>query len=546
MATLRLANSYRPLPQQDAFRRSTARFRAFGGAMGGGKSRALCEEVYDWMLDMPGIHIAVVRQLHTALVETTRKTFYDQVLPAELQARKDLCRIVKSQGEDSCTLLWNNSKVSFYGLDNPGRFFSAEYGAACFDEAHEITERDVLTVNTRLRQRCPRCTKNAASYSDPQDAPDCDHFPHSIILTFNPSHPGHWLRNWFILGSVPTEWGFRKEALIPKGADRTVGDAEFFISRATENPHLPKRYVDQNLGGMSEKDRRRYLEGYWEYTDESGFFDADALARLTANAGSIPPVFVGRAQGDPTGEDPDKKPSLVEHKTGQLHVWKPPQRYEVNNVTGEEIKPHRYVIGVDASSGTSSDYSAIQVVCVETLEQVAEWQGMVDPDKLAEQAFLIGTVYNGALLVPEITGGWGFAVTKRLQALIGKWKGPTQSKPRLYTKKRVEQLSNKWTDFLGWDTTTKSRAQMLDTLEQSLRDGSLEVYGLRTLSELAAFTSVQNQQTGEYRNPRAAMGEHDDLVVALAIATHIASTLPRQVREMRQPAYEPMFSATGF
>jgi len=544
MATLRLENTYRPLPQQDAFRRSGARFRAFGGAMGGGKSRALCEEVYDTMLDCPGISVAVVRQKHTAIIDTTRKTFYEQVVPKEIQNRKDLCRIVKSQGEDSCTFLWNGSRVSWVGLDDPGKFFSAEFGMACFDEAHEIMERDVLTVNTRLRQQCPKCAKAASSYPDPSLAPDCDHYPHSMILTFNPSHPGHWLRNWFILGSTPTEWGHRKDELVPKGADRPVGDAEFFISRATENPHLPKRYVEQNLGGMAEKDRRRYLDGYWEYTDESGFFDADALARLTNAAGAHPPVLVGRPQGDPTGQDPEKKPALVPHSMGQLHVWVPPVRYHV--VKDEEVKAHRYVIGIDASSGTSSDYSAIQVVSVEGFEQCAEWQGMVDPDKLAEAAFLIACVYNGALCVPEVTGGFGFAVTKRLQALIGKWQGPPASKPRLYTQKRVEQISNRFTDFLGWNTTVKSRAQMLDVLEQSLRDASLEVYGIRTLSELAAFTSVQNVNTGEYRSPRAAQGEHDDLVIALAIAAHIASTLPKQIRDLRQVEYEPMFSSTGY
>ena len=71
--------------------------RGFGGAMGGGKSRALCEEVFDMMLEYPGIVIPVFRQLHTAITNSTRRTFLEQVLPPELRGRKDLVRIKNSQ-----------------------------------------------------------------------------------------------------------------------------------------------------------------------------------------------------------------------------------------------------------------------------------------------------------------------------------------------------------------------------------------------------------------------------------------------------------------
>ena len=43
-----------PLPVQRAFRESKAKIRGYGGAMGGGKSRTGCEEVFDIALDHPG------------------------------------------------------------------------------------------------------------------------------------------------------------------------------------------------------------------------------------------------------------------------------------------------------------------------------------------------------------------------------------------------------------------------------------------------------------------------------------------------------------
>jgi hypothetical protein len=545
MTEVRIPLSYRPLPQQQAFRESKAQIRGFGGAMGGGKTRALCEQVFDWMLEHPGIAIAVVRQKHTAIVDTTRKTFLEQVLPAELRTRKDLVRIKKSQGEDLVEFLFNGSIVHFVGLDDPGRFFSAEYGAACFDEAHEIKMKDVLTVNTRLRQRCVDCTKEAATYADPENMPDCDHYPHSIVCTFNPSYPGHWLQTWFILGAERTEWGWRKGELIVEGASGSIGDAEFFISRATDNKYLPEKYIKQNLGGMTDMERRRYLDGLWEHVSGTGFFDQEALSALTQAALELQPLLVGEPTGDPTGEDEKNKPRLIERKLGRLEVWKAPVRLHIDK-NGDEVKAQRYVVAIDSSSGTSADYSGIQVISIEDFEQVAEWQGKIDPDRLAEIAFLIGCVYNGALMAPEITGGWGFAVAKRLQSLMGRYKGHPSTKPRIYTRPIRDRISQRWTDMVGWDTQTKSRSEMLLVLEEVLRDGSLKVNGQRTLAELAAFAFGEPNDYGEYRSPRAQQGAHDDLVIPLAIGTAIASRLPRQIRDVQVREYVPEFAATGF
>src|SRR5262245_37055356 len=109
------------------------------------------------MLEYPGITLVIVRQVHTSITNTTRKTFVEQTLPTELRNRQDMVRIKQSQGEDFIEFRWNGSQVHFIGLDNPGKVFSAEFGAALFDEAHEIAERDVLTINSRLRQRCEKC-----------------------------------------------------------------------------------------------------------------------------------------------------------------------------------------------------------------------------------------------------------------------------------------------------------------------------------------------------------------------------------------------------
>jgi hypothetical protein len=189
----------------------------------------------------------------------------------------------------------------------------------------------------------------------------------------------------------------------------------------------------------------------------------------------------------------------------------------------------------------------VQVVDVEQFEQVAEFQGKVDPDKLAEIAFLTAAVYNGGMLAPEITGGWGFAVVKRCQSMIGQWAGANELRPQLYMRPIVDRLSQKFTDLIGWDTNTKSRAQMLDILEQSLRDGSLAIHGQRTLAEFMAFKIPERMGgVGDYRSPRAAKDAHDDLVVALAIGVAVAAKLPKNMRAPVRPEPVVAFGATGY
>lgn len=505
--------------------------------MGGGKSRALCEEVWDWMLEYPGISIPIFRQLHTAIVDSTRKTFMEQVIPAEIRHRPDLIRTKESQGFDFCEI-WNGSKVSFVGLDNPGKWFSNELGAAAFDEAHEIDEEAVLTINSRLRQRCAACIQKGKA--------DCEHMPHRMILTFNPAEPDHWLRQWFILGATPTEWGWYKERLIGTQADHPIGDAEYFLADPRRNPFLPPNYIEQSLAGLSTLKRRRYLEGLWEHISGQGFFDQDALSQLTMFAQENPPMMVCEPEGNPAGHIESDRPKLVEKpRAGRMMVYKAPVRWTVSK-NGDETKAHRYVVAVDPSTGAAADYSGIQVIDVDDYAQVAEWQGKVDPDRLAVYAFLTACVYNGAMIVPETTGGWGHAITERTLKMIGRYNGPQSSQPTIYTRPVLGRLSKAWTDVTGFDTNIKTRSMILDNLEESLRDGSLDIRGERTIAELAAFTFPERKNGNDFRSPRARAGYHDDLVMSLAIGAWIASRLPRNQKEVVQKPYVPMWEAAGY
>src|SRR5215471_5750682 len=171
--------------------------------MGGGKSRTACEQVFDYALDYRGLVALVARQAHTSIVETTKKTMLNQVIPEKLITRS------RSSGGEDYIELWNGSRIHFVGLDDPIRWYSSEIGYVFFDEAQEIAEDTVLRIMTRLRQRCASCTR--------ANEPDCPHIPNRAILTFNPSNPGHFLQRWFIQGAERTDFGFYKPELWMEG-----------------------------------------------------------------------------------------------------------------------------------------------------------------------------------------------------------------------------------------------------------------------------------------------------------------------------------------
>lgn len=504
---------FNPLPPQQAFIQSGAFIRGYGGAMGGGKSRGGCEVIFDACLNNPGLQALVARMAHTSIVETTKKTMLTQVIPPQLITRR------RGSGGEDFVELWNGSRIHFIGLEDPLRWYSSEVGYLFFDECQEIPEDTVLRLITRLRQ---------------------EHMPNRAILTFNPGNPGHWLQKWFIEGGERTNFGFRKPELWMDGAIAPIGSAEFFFAKAHDNPYLPDGYVEGTLGGMKEWMRRRYLEGLWEFISGNAFFDPEALGFYQKLATSTNALMNGTTAGDiaddvayrtrRTRVKPED-PLRIVGGTGPLTIWKPPIRQRTDENTGETLPAHRYVLAIDASSGRGEDYSAIEVLDIDDFEQAAEWQGKQETGLVADEAYRIGRLYNDALIVPEITGGWGLAIDQVLKRY---------RYPRLYTRRVIDRLSQKWTDRTGWDTTARTRMVILETLETVLREKEFGLFSLRAVNELGTFVWSDKEKA------EAQPGCHDDLVMALAIGVHIVTTLPRQVREKTPDPYVPTFSAAGW
>ena len=183
---------------------------------------------------------------------------------------------------------------------------------------------------------------------------------------------------------------------------------------------------------------------------------------------------------------------------GALWQWKEP------------VAGHRYIMGMDVSRGDSEDFTTFTIIDFDNREQVLEYIGKVPPDVVAEIAYKWGIMYN-AFIVTDITGGMGVATSRKLQELGYK---------NLY----VDGVNpgDKW----KWDPKTQDkipginfnskRVQIVAAFEEALRH-DFGVRSQRLYNELNTFVYINGK-------PDHQKGQHDDLIMAMAMALYVAET----------------------
>lgn len=162
-----------------------------------------------------------------------------------------------------------------------------------------------------------------------------------------------------------------------------------------------------------------------------------------------------------------------------------------------------YVIGGD-TAGTGSDYFVGQVLDNRTGEQVAVLHHQMGERLYAEQMYCLGMYYNEALI--GIETNYSTYPEMVLEDMGYK---------RLFVREKYDTYTGATAQAFGFETTSKSRPVIID----GLRDVAAHELGLitdfETLGEMLTF--VYDEQW----RPAAEEGEHDDLVMALAIAHRI-------------------------
>lgn len=215
------------------------------------------------------------------------------------------------------------------------------------------------------------------------------------------------------------------------------------------------------------------------------FIDADVMANIEAKC---------------------SKPEFTHPAHRGIKIWKQP------------VEGRKYLATSDVASGTSSDYTTICVVDLETGEAVAEFKEKITPQEFTPILKELGEYYNTAILCPEMNS-YGLIVSETLRK---------EKYPKLYFESmnsilEVETYEAEQFEMPGWKTTDGTRPDMLAKLDYMLSTNKLKINSKEFLSELKHFVWKNNK-------PQAAKNKNDDLVIAYAIAAKLLSTIDEEIQ----------------
>ncbi len=193
-------------------------------------------------------------------------------------------------------------------------------------------------------------------------------------------------------------------------------------------------------------------------------------------------------------------------KYGEKEVFVPP------------VLGHRYLIFVDpASELTKRDFFGVQVIDIDSCEQVAEFHGHHETYNIARVIREWHETYFRARVYVEANGVG--------ESLITTLRGMGLRTPEVLYHRRAAAGDGRLTP--GWWSSDRYKHEAVSALQELINDGSLTLHSVRLIRQLIAYRGHRNQRDGE--------GGHFDLASAMAGAAWAW----RNEAKRRRPVYAP-------
>ena len=237
---------YIPQERQLVLHLTTARQILYGGAAGGGKTRAVKEDCVAFALKNPGFHGAIFRKTLPEL-RTTHSN------PIRMGLPKDICEWNEEQKK---FYFINNSIITMGFCERPAdvyRYLSEEFHAIYIDEASRFEPESIALLKTRLR----------LGYWKPSDPEDAKRLPRIVYAT-NPGGPSHSLLKRTIIDMAPPETVFHDDAMRNPKNPKDKGWTTIYIpAKMSDNKYLDEDY-GAAFGALSPEQAEAYREGDWD------------------------------------------------------------------------------------------------------------------------------------------------------------------------------------------------------------------------------------------------------------------------------------------
>ena len=199
----------------------------------------------------------------------------------------------------------------------------------------------------------------------------------------------------------------------------------------------------------------------------------------------------------------------------QMRIWKYP------------IPDHRYILTADLSRGDAGDNSAIEILDLDAvdeitgenyIEQVAEFEGKMTGDLVADLAYKYGLIYNEALVISDNTNGYGEVVSLSLvnRKYPNIYYGINVNKDYLKEDNKKEIATPQEEKIPGMHIKGQ-RTFMISKFIEMLSNNSLRIRSVRTIAEMETWI-IKNGRVDH------ASGCHDDTLIALSMGVYIFDT----------------------
>jgi hypothetical protein len=205
----------------------------------------------------------------------------------------------------------------------------------------------------------------------------------------------------------------------------------------------------------------------------------------------LPPQMVGMHPPEP-GELLEK-PEFE----NRMWIWELPDDLDTSA---------EYYLAADTASGTAKDFSNAIVYKLGYGEnswvQVANWHGKINPAYFARIVAALGYWYHTAELAVEYMGP-GVTTGNELT-------GPLDY-PNLYRWKHLDKVSGQSTLHLHWQTTWRTRDDMITRMEGALLDKTIKLRDKHLIAEMRDFGRYEGEGRAE------GISNNDDMVVSSMI-----------------------------
>lgn len=218
-----------------------------------------------------------------------------------------------------------------------------------------------------------------------------------------------------------------------------------------------------------------------------GYFEYDYDDTLPAY-GTVDPIT-----NEPYTKNKISNIKWVNDPNGYIKIYNLPNTPELT----------KYCIGGD-TAGEGSDYFTGHVLDAKSGLQVAVLKHQTDSDLYSRQMYCLGMYYKQALI--GIESNFDSFPIKELVRL---------GYPNLYIREREDKFSGITEKSYGFRTTAITRPVIISNLIKIVRENTRLINDVDTLKEMLMF--VRNEKG----RAEAQEGEHDDLVMGLAIAYRV-------------------------